>query len=240
MKKEQETYIRYLRLMLGNAIRKADDVVKPLKEGLERGFRWEPDDVLNAMLATDELGEASEKVAAKIADLLKRADFSTAERERLQGAKNGVSKAAVFLGSIKGKEMIALEEKWLSGKVNVHKGHEAYFLKRFEAAIKLLRLSWNKMFYATHKVRPRRMTMSARESSGFYNPMSDVAKHIRSEADHVADRSGTYVEVYDDDGDIAYIAQPPVEHMTRAASMAKNPDGRADHEMMRALWAMSY
>ncbi len=240
MRKDQERYIRdELRATLGAAMRSANAEVLPLKTSLERGYRWEPDEILVAMLAADELAEVSTPVANSLKTLLKRRDFTDSERERLLGAEKGVRRAAKYLRDIQGEEMIRLEKEWLTEGLPIAKGHEAYFLKRFGAAMRLLQLSWNKMFYATHKVRPRRMRLDERESAGFYNPMSDVGKHVRAEADEVAERGGVYVEVYDSDGDIAYVAQPPVEHMTTARPNPGRSE-RQDFELFEAIWDMRY
>jgi hypothetical protein len=122
--------------------------------------------------------------------------------------------------------------------------------------MRLLRLSWNAMFYATERPSPRYVRLTDRESSGFYNPMSAVADQIRKEADVLAERTGQYVEVYDSDNDMVYVAVPPTTmakaELERARQRARPrgkkvkqaianlSDEKADVTLLVEMWQWHY
>jgi hypothetical protein len=238
MNRDQQTYIRYLRLVLGDGMRKADDIVNPFSVMLAQGYRWEDDDTLEAIIATDELSEIAEQVHSLLKDFLgpllrRKAALTKSERDRLVGAEKGIAKGIKFLDSIEMSEVIELRREWEStgrGRAAIattmpalaplartpskEETHETYFLLRFRAAMHILRLSWNKLFYATQKPSPRRIQLTEAQSSSFYSAYSDIAEGVKAQADELAEASGKYVEVYDAEGDIIYVSQPPKEQAT--------------------------
>jgi len=218
MRKEQRTYIRYLRLALGDAMRRSNDSIEPLKLMLERGYRWEPSDTLEAMIAADDLSEAAESVAGALERFVKehRETLTPQELDRLvggpkkgKGAVGGIRLAIRFLGDIEGNKMIALEAEWIEKGTGPERGHELYFLQRFNGAMKVMRLAWNKMFYATQKPTARKIELTGEETAAFFNPLSEVRDVIIKQAEDLADETGSFIEIYDDAGDIIYVAQPP-------------------------------
>jgi hypothetical protein len=224
MRKEQSKYVRYLRLVLGDAMRRANDSIEPLRLMVERGYRWEPSDTLEAMIAADDLSEVAESVQEALERFVKEHPkvLSPTEIERLagapkrgKGAVGGIRQAVRFLDDIDGRTMIELEAKWIEKGTSIDKAHEAYFLTRFNGAMKVLRLAWNKMFYATQKPSARRMDLTKAETEAFYNTLSEVRDVIIRQAEDMADETGSFIEIYDDHGDIIFVAQPPGE-MTKA------------------------
>lgn len=241
-------YVRYLRRVLGDAIRRADGVVAPLKLGLEQGYRWEPDDTLNAMLAVDDLAETAQAVNKAVeafaADRSNR--WSKADLERLghrpQGrrkAKGAIGDLAVgvrILDSIETTELNELQDLWQSEGTPVAEGHEAYFLKKFNQAMNFFRYAWTALFYVSQKPsRTRKIRLTARETKAFYNVMSTVRDQVREQAQSIADSEGSFVEVYDGDGDLIYVASPPstlASAQRRAAKIAERQRAKA-----RADWS---
>lgn len=218
MRKQYQQYLRYLRRELGTAMRRANGTVEPLVMSLEQGYRWEATENLEAMLAAQDLAVVARAVANQLEEFVERYDKSltTVEKEWLVGPKrkkgggalNGMRKGAAYLDDIKGQIMTSLTDDWEAGK-KVTVSHEKYFLQRFGGAMKILRRSWTNMFYAAQKPSVRRMTLTATETKGFHNRMSDVRKAVEKEADATAEGQGKYVEVYDSDGDLVYVAAPP-------------------------------
>jgi hypothetical protein len=222
MRKTQEEYLRYLRLKLGRAIRRADAVVAPLKWHLEQNYRWEDEETLQAYLAAQDLRDVAAATLDRLEEFVDRykKSLTVTEREWLagsargkrgEGAIGGIKRGIQKLDQIDGKKLLALENAWIEGEITeMRHGHEIYFLNRFGAAIWTLRRAWTHMFYATNKPKVRRVNLSERESIAFYDVMNPgVREKVMADAQAIADETGRYVEVYDDEGDRVFVAEPP-------------------------------
>lgn len=221
-KAEWHDRVRATRMELGDALRDAHEEAEPLMLDVERGLRWESQESARAIDAADALLDQA-KVTHKSIEALAAANtrISPSERTRLEDALLFVRQGRKLLKSISGKEMVALSHKWEDEGLAIDKAHEAYFLQRFTAAMRVLRLAWNKLFYATQMPSVRRITLDLRESSAYYDPMSGIREAVHQQAAELADRSGKYVEVYDDDGDMVYVAQPSGAGAARKAELTR-------------------
>lgn len=261
MRKQQREYVRALRMMLGNGLRAAHSAMQPLTDMIEHGYRWEPDDLLAAVLAADKLAldarlvddgweetvfEAGEEVTYTwpgLSDFLSRYKLSAGERARLREALKYVRKGIALLDAIKLAEAQRLERQWIEKGLTIKKGHEIYVLRNFDAAMRVLRLAWSRLFYATQKPAVTTMKLTERETKAWDNPMSGVADVIRVQADTKANEVDKYVEVIDSDGDIVYVAQPDSASGERVR-MRKNAAGDREHHaelmMFEELWSWDY
>jgi len=222
MRKTQESQLRQYRRKLGDALRRADDVVGPIKTALvERGLRWEPEDTLVAMIAVDDLEQEAGEVFVDVVDFVNRYQKSLTEPEfewlaggkkRGQGGAVGRLKAGVqLLDSIDNKKLLALEDKFFEEGTEVSAGHEAYFLGKYGSGARLLRKAWVHLYYATARnKRARQVKLSERETKAWFNPLTPgVRDKIRQEAFEAAAETGNYVEIYTSDGELIDWAIPP-------------------------------
>lgn len=254
MNRQTEKKLRDLRLELGDDMRRADKVVGKLRDDLEGGYRWEPDEVLVALRAAERLRTSVSHTADRLLKVLKgSASLKEVEIEWLSGAYNGIKHAAKYLGDISGAEMVRLADLWVEGKIkSMQDSHEAYFLLRFGAAIQMLQRSWNAMYFAAFAAPRKHMYLDERRTAEVHGKKhgEHFMYKVREEADQIAGQSGQYVEVIDADGTVLYVAQPPISHMRREAAMMpkgkhahrpmlNNPSTR-DFQMFRDVWAMRY
>lgn len=253
MLKETKRDVVQIRSRLGRAMRKATGAVGDHVEAFENGFRWEPDDVLACLLAADDLLLVVRGIEQDLMDLASRATLEVmteSERRRVRSARAGVKKAMDFLGDIDGKRMVALADLWVAGKADVSAGHEVYFIRRFSGAMRILQLAWNALFFATNKAVPSKMQLTEPQSKLFYDKSTGFHRLVREQAEHKAEQLGEYVEVIDAAGRIAYVAQPPVEHLEAAARRVPkgmkarmsiaNPGLRADAKEFAQVWSRSW
>lgn len=210
MTKDQRQYVRYLRHGLGEAMRTARERASPLEQTLEEGYRWEEDETLTAMLASADLEEAARGAGTAIGKLIEETGgrLGKAEVSRLREARRFVAEAVKVLSAIDAAEMLRLEQKWLAGSAPVTHGHEVYFLQRFSAAMRILRLGWTSLFYATQKPVIRRLELSATEARQYYSDKPGLVEAIHGQADELAAKSGKHVEVYDTEDTLVYVASP--------------------------------
>lgn len=261
MRKAQREYVRALRMMLGNGLRRAHSGMQPLTDMVEHGYRWEPDDLLSAVLVTDRLAidarlvddgweetvfEGGEEVSYAwpgLSDFLSRYNLTAGERARLREALKFVRKGIALLDATKLAEAQKLERKWIDKGLPISKGHEIYVLRNFDAAMRVLRLAWSRLFYATQKPSVTTMKLTERETKAWDNPISGIADVIRVKADQKANETDKYVEVVDSDGDIVYVAQPDSASGERVR-MRMNKRGEREHHadlmMFEELWSWDY
>jgi hypothetical protein len=170
---------------------------------------------------------------------------SVTVRARLKDAEKFLTKGVKLLASIEGKEMSKLAQKWVDEGTSLQNGHEAYFLQRFGAAMRVLRLAWNKLFYATQMPTVRRTILTERESSAYYNPMIDTREAVHKQADKLATRTDMFVEVYDADNDLVYVAKPgsaTTGEGLRKQRMSRNESAAAkrEHALFKKIWSYDY
>lgn len=247
-------HIREARMSLGDAIRTAHDALDKQMLYVERGLRWEQEEVLTALDAASDLGFVASAVDTSVAALMsERTSMSASEKTRLRDARTFLKKGAKLLDSIDGAAMVKLAHKWEDEGLELEKAHEAYFLQRFGAGMRVLRLAWNKLFYATQMPSVRRIVLNVAESSAYYDPMSDVRKAVHAQAEELANRSDKYVEVYDADNDMVFVAQPvgagaeQKAELTRATQRARPRKPRTpvrmaknERSFFRRIWEYRY
>lgn len=246
MRKSQEDQLKQLRRKLGDALRRSDDVVSPIKSSLiEQGYRWDPEDVLQVMLAVDDLKDDASDVFVSLVDFVNTyyKSLTEVELEWLAGTRAGKGGAVgrlreglKILDSIDGKKLIALEDAFFEKGTDVSKGHEAYFLQRYGVGARLLRKAWVFLFYAVSRPkRPRRVKLTAAETRGWYNPLSPgVRDKVIEQAQEAASESGVFVEVYADDGELIYVGLPP--DTLREAEMKTARRGEKGLVKPRVTW----
>jgi hypothetical protein len=167
-----------------------------------------------------------------------------------KGAVGGIREAVSVLDSIKQRKMAELERGWLDGSVDFVQGHERYFIFRFAAGMEFLRLSWNKMFYATEQPDVVVLTLDTSSSDGYAGGLGispEVTRALReslkAQADGISEKKGVYVEVHSDAGEVLYISQPPSAvargeletARQRAKSRSKISMGKAHKERRGAV-----
>jgi hypothetical protein len=210
MTKDQRQYVRYLRLTLGDSMRQGRERMAPLDMTLEQGYRWEQDETLSAMLAAGDLEEHAAAIGHGLGKMLEehQGAFGKGELMRVRESRRFIAEAVKILRSIEAEEMLRLEGLWMAGKGPIEKGHEVYFHQRFSAAMRVLRLAWTTLFYATQRPIIRRMELTATQSRAYYAEERGMAEALHSQAEELAVQSGKHVEVYDADGEIVYVAAP--------------------------------
>lgn len=229
MTAEQRSYVRYLRLTLGDAMRKARDTVLPAELSLEQGYRWEDEETVTAMVAATDLEEVASAVGLGLSQMLEKyaVGFGKAEQDRLREGRRFLAEGVKILRQIDQTEMVRLEMVWLEGPGSAfNAGHEVYFLKRFTAALRVLRLAWSEFFYATQRPIVRRVEMSAKESARYYDPADPkYGEKVRAEAEAMAHKTKKLVEVYDDQQELLYLAtgQGAEDDTAGAPAMTKAP-----------------
>lgn len=209
---------------------------------VEKGYRWESDETMEAMETQSLLLDHAAVAKGDMQDILAASWKNVTVRSRLREARTFLTKGVKLLESIDGIEMVKLAQKWEDTGLAVEKAHEAYFLQRFGAAMRVLRLAWNKLFYATQMPTVRRTVLTASETSAYYNPMSDVREAVHKIAQDTANRADLYVEVYDSDHDLVYVAQPSAESGPGRSRqrMSQNASTRRERGVFRKLWSYDY
>lgn len=257
-REEKFQYIRQLRLQLGDALRRSHDALAPLMLMVEQGYRWEQDEMVTALEAADDLEQTAAAVDRAVGSFDAKG-LRQQSKTRLREARLFLGKGVTTLQSIDGEDMVALAHRWEEEGLGVDKAHEAYFLTRFTTAMRILRLGWNKLFYATQGPSVRRIKLTLRQTSAYYDPMSGIRESVQDQARELAEKSSRYVEVIDADGDVAFVAQPSstaraIEEATARKRARKprrvRPIGRMqdnpteerarDLWMFEQLWEMPY
>lgn len=157
MRKNSRNYIRYLRAVLGTAVRTAYDELELIMLSLERGYRWEQNELVHAVEVRDDTAAAANAVGVQLQRFLKKgasrrvevpdadrpgkmkavtvqpSKLTVSDRRRLDQALDEIARALKLMKSIDpgGRlHKLSIAEPYLP----VKRGHEAYYLYGMQRA----------------------------------------------------------------------------------------------------------